>query len=66
MSLERNKKRKDVPELTIFEERKVHKVSAKEVLRIAKLQEEEKKKNGYHYVPSPDGKTHILTKTKKK
>lgn len=66
MAKERNKKRKDVPELTIFEERKVHKISAKEVLKIAKEQEEKKLKDGYHYIPSADGKTHILTKTKKK
>ncbi len=67
MAKEKNKKkRKDVPELTIFEERKVHKVTAKEVLRIAKEQEKIKIKQGYHYVSSADGKTHKLIKRKKK
>lgn len=66
MAKERNKKRKDVPELTIFEERKVHKISAKEVLKIAKEQEAKKLKQGHHYIPSADGKTFILTKGKNK
>jgi hypothetical protein len=66
MTKEKNKKRTDVPELTIFEERKIQKVSAKEVLKIAKEQEKQKLKQGYHYVSSPDGKTFILTKNKKK
>lgn len=63
---ERNKKRKDVPELTIFEERKTHRLSAKEVLKIAKEQEKLKLKKGYRYITSADGKTKTLTKGKKK
>lgn len=66
MAKDKNKTRKDVPELTIFEERKVHKVSAKEVLKIAKEQEKIKIKQGYRYISSADGKTHKLIKTKKK
>lgn len=66
MSKEKNKKRNDVPELTIFEERKVQKLSAKEVLKTAKEQEKIKLKEGYHYVALDDGKTFILTKNKKK
>ena len=65
MSKERNKKRKDVPELTIFEERKAQKISAHEVLKIAKEQEAKKLKNGFHYEMQPDGKTHLLIKPKK-
>ncbi|MFO0089992.1 MAG: hypothetical protein ACK518_04250 [bacterium] len=66
MAKERNKNRNDVPDLTIFEERKVQKLSAKEVLKTAKEQEQIKLKQGYHYVASSDGKTFILTKNKKK
>jgi hypothetical protein len=66
MNKDKNKKRTDIPELSIFEERKQHKVSAKEVLEIAKKQEEKKLKEGYHYVATQDGKTFILTKVKKK
>lgn len=65
MAKERNKKKKDVPELTIFEERKVHKISAKEVLKKAKEQEIEKLNQGYHYVFSEDKKTMTLIKIKK-
>lgn len=65
MAKERNKNRKDVPDMTIFEERKHHKISAKEVLKIAKEQEAKKLKAGYHYESSADGKTHLLTKPKK-
>jgi len=59
---EKNKGRKDVPDLTIFEEQKKSKVTAKEMLALAKKQEAEKLKNGFHYVTSPDGKTSVLTK----
>ena len=62
MSKERNKKKTDVPELTIFEEQKRAKVSAKEVLKLAKEIEAEKLKQGWRYVSSPDGKTKTLTK----
>ena len=65
MASDRNKKKKDVPDLTIFEERKAQKLSAKEVLKTAKDQEALKLKEGYRYLASPDGKTMILTKTKK-
>jgi hypothetical protein len=66
MNKERNKKRKDVPELTIFEERIVAKKSAKEVLKIAKKQEAEKIKKGHRFVMSEDGKTMRLVAPKKK
>ena len=62
MGQERNKKRKDVPELTIFEEQKRAKMNAKDLLKIAKKAEEEKIKQGYRYVSSADGKTMWLTK----
>jgi hypothetical protein len=65
MAQERNKKRKDVPDLTIFEEQKKAKVSAKNLLKTVKEAEEEKLKNGYKYVASADGKTMKLTKIKK-
>lgn len=64
MAQERNKKRKDVPELTIFQEQKKSKQTAKEMLEIAKKQEAEKLENGYHYVMGSDSKTMILTKRK--
>jgi hypothetical protein len=64
MSKERNKKKTDVPELTIFEEQKKAKISAKEVLKVAKQIEAEKLKKGWKYIPSLDGKTKTLTKIK--
>ena len=64
MAQERNKKRKDKPEMTIFEEQKRAKVSAKELLEIAKKQEDKKLKQGYHYIVSADGKTMTLTNRK--
>jgi hypothetical protein len=61
-----NRKDKNlVPDLTIFEEQKKSKLSAKKVLELAKEQEANKLKNGYRYVPSADGKTMTLTKTSK-
>lgn len=65
--MESNRKdKKLVPDITIFEEQKKAKLSAKSVLEIAKKQEAEKLKNGYHYVSSgTDGKTKVLTKSKK-
>ena len=65
MAKERNKTSKDVPDLTIFEERKLHRKTAKEVLAKAKEEEALKLKQGYHYVASADGKTKTLTKKKK-
>lgn len=65
MAKERNKTKKDVPELTIFEERKLSRASATEVLKIAQKQEQKKIKEGYRYVSSSDGKTMTLTKMKK-
>jgi len=60
------KDKKLVPDLTIFEEQKKAKLSAKKVLEIAKEQEAEKIKQGHRYVASADGKTMWLTnKTKK-
>lgn len=59
------KDKKLVPDVTIFEEQKIAKLSAKKVLEIAKQQEAEKIKNGHRYVASTDGKTMWLTKTKK-
>jgi len=64
MAQERNKKRKDVPEETIFENQKRAKLSAQKVLEIAKEQEAEKIKNGHRYISSIDGKTKTLTKQK--
>jgi len=65
MAKERNKKRKDVQELTIFEERKLAKKTAKEILEIAKEQEAEKIKKGHRYVMSEDGKTMTLIAPRK-
>lgn len=62
----RNKKDKNkVPKLTIFEEEQVLKLSAKEVLELAKRQDAEKMKSGHRFVKSADGKTKTLTKNKK-
>ncbi len=58
------KDKKLVPDLTIFEEEKKAKLSAKKVLEIAKEQEAEKMKQGHRYVASADGKTMWLTKSK--
>lgn len=59
------KDKKLVPDLTIFEEQKKAKLSAKKVLELAKQQEAEKIKDGHRYVASADGKTMWLTKNKK-
>lgn len=59
------KDKKLVPDMSIFEEQKIAKKSAKSVLELAKKQEAEKLKKGYKYVASSDGKTMWLTKTKK-
>lgn len=56
------KEKKQVSDLTIFEQEKKIKVSAKKALEIAKEQETEKLNQGYFYKPSLDGKTRILTK----
>lgn len=65
MEIERNKKRNDKPENTIFEDQKIAKLSAKKVLELAKEQEQEKLKKGFGYTVSADGKTRILTKNRK-
>jgi hypothetical protein len=59
------KDKKLVPDLTIFDEQKKAKLSAKKVLEIAKQQDAEKIKDGHRYVSSADGKTMWLTKIKK-
>ena len=59
------KDKKLVPDITIFEEQKREKKSAKKVLEIAKEQEAEKIKQGHRYIASADKKTMILTKPKK-
>lgn len=59
------KDKKLVPDITIFEEQKIAKLSAKKVLEIVKQQEAEKIKNGHRYVASADKKTMTLTKIKK-
>lgn len=60
----------DKPEMTIFEHEKLVKKSATTALKIAKEQEQEKLRKGYHYVLLEDGKTMVLrspnTKRKKK
>lgn len=47
---------------TIFEEAKANKAKARQVLLNAKKIENEKLKEGWHYVMSADGKTFTLTK----
>ena len=59
------KDKKLIPDVTIFEEQKRAKLSAKKVLEIAKEQEAEKLKKGYKYIASEDKKTMTLTKTDK-
>lgn len=63
MAQERNKKRKDVPDLTIFQEEKKAKITAKKTLEIAKTQETEKLNDGFAYFLLADGKTRVLRKT---
>lgn len=58
----KNKSKKDVPDLTIFEEEKKSKTNAKKVLELAKQQEAEKLKQGFKYITTTDGKTSYLTK----
>lgn len=60
--MERNKRRKDVPELTIFQEEKKAKITAKKTLEIAKAQETEKLNTGFAYFLLADGKTRVLRK----
>lgn len=57
--------KKQIPDVTIFEEQKLAKLSAKKVLEKAKAQEAEKIKNGHRYVSIADGKTMWLTKINK-
>lgn len=59
MAKERNRRKKDVPELTIFEEKKKAKVSAKKALELAKEQEAEKLKT-HHWVFFDGGKRMVL------
>lgn len=59
------KDKKLVPDITIFEEQKKAKLSAKKVLELAKKQEAEKLNQGYSYIVSTDGKTRVLTKINK-
>lgn len=65
MAVSNRKDKNQVPDLTIFEEQKKAKLSAKSVLELAKEQEAKKLKDGYRYIASADGKTMILTKTNK-
>lgn len=65
MAVSNRKDKKLVPDLTIFEEQKKAKLSAKSVLEEAKKQEAKKIEEGYRYVASADGKTMTLTKIKK-
>ena len=51
---------------SIFEEVKVNKGKARNVLEQAKNQELQKIRDGWHYVTSPDGKTSKLTKPTEK
>jgi len=55
-------KPKQKPELTIFEEQKKAKISAKKCLELAKNQESEKLKSGFAY-QAIDSKTMVLRKT---
>ena len=50
---------------SIFEEVKVNKGKARNVLEQAKNQELQKIRDGWHYVTSADGKTSKLTKPNK-
>ena len=61
--MERNKRRKDVPELSIFQEEKKAKITAKKTLEIAKQQETKKLNDGFAYFLLADGKTRVLRKT---
>jgi hypothetical protein len=63
MAQERNKKRKDVPDLTIFQEEKKAKITAKKTLEVAKEQETKKLNDGFAYFLLADGKTRVLRKT---
>lgn len=63
MAQERNKKRKDVPDLTIFQEEKKAKITAKKTLEIAREQETKKLNDGFAYFLLADGKTRVLRKT---
>jgi len=59
----RNDKNK-VPDLTIFQEEKKAKITAKKTLEIAKAQETEKLNDGFAYFLLADGKTRVLRKIK--
>lgn len=58
----RKKDKNKVPDLTIFDEQRKSKQSAKKTLEIAKAQETEKLNQGFVYKLSEDGKTRVLTK----
>lgn len=65
MAVSNRRDKKQVPDLTIFEEQKKAKISARKTLEIAKAQETEKLNQGYSYIVSADGKTRVLTKINK-
>lgn len=61
MAQERNRRKKDVSKETIFEKQTKAKLSAKDVLKLAKQQESDKLKIGFSYKMLSDGKTFVLT-----
>ena len=64
MAIDRNKRRKDVPNLTIFEEKRKEKLSAIKVLELAKKQEKKKLKT-HHWVHIVEERKMVLKKIEK-
>ena len=58
----RKKDKNKVPDLTIFDEQRKSKQSAKKTLEIAKAQETEKLNQGFVYKLKKKKKTRVLTK----
>lgn len=57
-----SRRKKEKPDLTIFELEKKAKKSAVSTLKLAKEQENEKLQSGFKYFLLPDGKTRKLVK----
>ena len=63
--MSRKKEKKNAETMTIFEEQKKSKLTAKKVLENVQKAEKQKLKEGYSFILLSDGKTRVLRKTKK-
>ena len=62
--MSRKKEKKNAETMTIFEEQKKSKLTAKKVLENVQKAEKQKLKEGYSFILLSDGKTRVLRKIK--